>query len=343
MIVEVEPRSPAHDVARLAAALAVHEDVSAWPVCLRDRAFVVVSGDEDLVPEIGSPIVLGRHSTRERGYWLVDRTNGLAPNKVPVAASTVGGDTLWCAAGPCALEDVDDALETALRVRDQGAAALRMGLFKPRSSPYHFLGKGRAGLGPLAEIRAASGLPVVTEVLDPRDVEAVAAVADCLQVDTRNMVNRALLAELGQAGRPVLLMRGLRSTVAEWLRAAEFVFSHGNPDVVLCARGIVSFDDSLAFQPDFGVIAEVRKRTALPVIFDPSHSTGRLAAVAPAALAAAAFGADGLLIEAHVHPGRTYRPGDGPQMYPPGQLGHLLRGCAEVRRLAATLAPAVTP
>ncbi|XKK38592.1 hypothetical protein HFP72_29530 [Nocardiopsis sp. ARC36] len=186
-----------------------------------------------------------------------------------------------------------------------------MGLFKPRSSPYHFQGKGRAGLDALAEIRAESGLPVVTEVIDPRDVEHVARVADCLQVDTRNMLNRALLAELGQGDRPVLLMRGLRSSVTDWLRAAEYVVSRGNTRVVLCARGVASFDDSLAFQPDFGAIMELRRRTALPVVFDPSHSTGRGWAVAPAALSAAAFGADGLLIESHVRPERIYRPGTG--------------------------------
>ncbi|HEX4225461.1 MAG TPA: pyridoxal-5'-phosphate-dependent protein, partial [Pseudonocardiaceae bacterium] len=298
MLVELDPATDRATATALADRLAVHEDVLAWPIRLRGRSFVVVSGDESLVPEVDSASVIGRHGTQKPGYWLVAKDNGVAPEQVRIGSSVVGGDGLWCAAGPCALEDVGDAKETASAVAGQGADAVRMGLFKPRSSPYHFLGKQRAGLAALAEVRASCGRPVVTEVLDPRDVDAVAEVADCLQVDTRNMTNRALLAELGRIDRPVLLMRGLRSTVTEWLRAAEFLFAHGNPDVVLCARGIVSFDDSLAFQPDFGAISELRRRTELPVVFDPSHSTGRADAVGPAALAAVAFGADGLLVEA---------------------------------------------
>ncbi|SMC88955.1 hypothetical protein [Lentzea albidocapillata] len=339
MIIELRPGTSAPEIQAVTSRLAAHDDVTAWPVRLADRVFVAVSGDEDLVPEIGSAAVLARHSTRETGCWLVAGANDVAPSQVSIGDSVVGGGSLWCAAGPCALEDTTDAMDTALLARDQGVAAIRMGLFKPRSSPYHFLGQGRRGLAGLAEIKAATGLPVVTEVLDPRDVEHVAKVADCLQVDTRNMTNRALLAELGGAGRPVLLMRGLRSTVAEWLRAAEFVLANGNSDVVLCARGIVSFDNSLAFQPDFGAIAEVRRHTALPIIFDPSHSTGRVAAVAPAALSAVAFGADGLLLETHVRPERMYRPGDANQMYPVSGISRLLAACAEIKALMPALTP----
>lgn len=337
MLVELDDTADAVAAADVAGRLAVHEDVVAWPVRLGGRQFVAVSGDEALVPEVDSRLVVGRHSTR-RGYWLVAKENAIAPGAVRIGPSVVGG-ALWCAAGPCALENVDDAIRTATTVAEQGAQAVRMGLFKPRSSPYHFPGKQRAGLATLAEVREACGLPVVTEVLDPRDVNCVAEVADCVQVDARNMNNRALLAELGRVGRPILLMRGIRSTVDEWLRATEFVFAHGNPRVVLCARGVASFDDSLAFQPDFGVIAELRRRTELPVIFDPSHSTGRVDAVAPAALAAVAFGADGLLVEAHVAPDRMHSPGDAGQMYPPHRLRRLLDACRQVRELM----PAVEP
>jgi 3-deoxy-7-phosphoheptulonate synthase len=342
VLYEVAPGAPRPLVDRLARRLGAHPDVTAWPVRLAGRTFIVASGDESLLPALDGELadaVLAAHSTTSRGYWLVDRESQVAPAQVRIGDSVIGDGDVWCAAGPCALESIPDTLETAHLLREQGARALRMGLFKPRSSPYHFPGKGRSGLADLAAIRAATGLPVVTEVLDPRDVEAVAEVADCLQVDTRNMTNRALLAEVGTVDRPVLLMRGLRSSVTEWLRAAEFVFSRGNSSVVLCARGVASFDDSLAFQPDFGAIAAVRRRCDLPVIFDPSHSTGRRDAVAAAALAACAFGADGLLIESFRHPERLYRPGDGDQMYPPDRLAELLQACRQVRSIAEKLTP----
>jgi 3-deoxy-7-phosphoheptulonate synthase len=335
MLVEVTPDIGDAELARLIDQFAAHEDVTAWSVRLRGRLFVAVSGDERLIAAPDSRFVLGTWSTTARGYRLVAREAGVAPAAVEVGGSTVGAGLFWAASGPCALESFDDVLITARLLADAGVNALRMGLFKPRSSPYHFQGKGRAGLRLLGEVREAVGLPVVTEVLDPRDVAPVSEVADCLQVDTRNMANRALLAELGGIDRPVLLMRGLRSTVNDWLRAAEYVMSRGNPNIVLCARGIVSFDDSLAFQPDYGAILAVRRHTELPVIFDPSHSTGRADTVAPAALAAAVFGADGLLIESHHAPERIHQPGDGAQMYRPDRVADLLRACAEVKSVAA--------
>lgn len=339
MLIELRADTAQADVAVLAQATAAHEDVEARPVRLRGRLFLAVSGDERLVDVPRSPEVLAVWSTSGRGYQLVARECELVRPSVRIGSSTVGGGKFWIAAGPCALESYDDALATCRALAAQGVDALRMGLFKPRSSPYHFPGKGRAGLRLLAELKTQIGLPVITEVLDPRDVGLAAEVADCLQVDTRNMTNRALLAELGRAGRPVLLMRGLRSTVAEWLRAAEFVVSYGNADVVLCARGVAGFDDSLAYQPDYGAILAVRRATELPVIFDPSHSTGRLDAVAPAALSAAAFGADGLLVESHCAPERMHVPGDAAQAYPPGRVAELIEACAQVRRIGRRSAP----
>nr|WP_230416220.1 hypothetical protein [Micromonospora tarapacensis] len=290
-----------------------------------------------MVTRVRCPAIRAWHSTAERGFWLVDRANALLPERVPLGTGHVGGGGLWFGSGPCALESVPDTVRTAALVRSAGADALRASLFKVRSGPYHFPGKGRAGLSALAEVRAAGGLPVITEVVDPRDVGPVAQVADCLQVDPRNMTNRALLAELGGCGRPVLLMRGVRATVVEWLKATEYVVSHGNPHVIMCARGVVSFDRSLAYQLDYGAVAEVRRHTDLPVIFDPSHSTGSAAAVAPAALAAVMFGVDGLLVETHPAPERMYRPGDAAQMYPVDRIGALLAACRRVRELAAGL------
>lgn len=337
MIIEIDPAAPDRAVVELCGRVTAHEDVTAWPLTINGRRFVVVSGDEALVPPTESPIVLGRHSTHPTGYWLVDRGNEVVPDVVTIGDGEVGCGVLWCAAGPCALESFDDAVATGKAVRAQGAHAMRVGVFKPRTSPYNFQGKERAGVRLLSELKVAVGLPVVTEVLDPRDVAAVAEVADCMQVGTRNMTNQALLKELGSAGRPVLIKRGFRAPVEEWLRAAEFVVAHGNPNVVLCARGVASFDGSLRCMPDFGAVLAARERTCLPIVFDPSHSTGRRDAVTPVALAAAAFGIDGLLIEAHVCPERMHQPGDGAQAYDPDKLGALLRACAEVRRSAAEL------
>jgi len=315
MIIEVDDGADAQAIAVLCESLAIHEDVTAWPVSAGGRRFVAISGDEARVPDVDAPIVIGRHSTNTRGYWLVDRANAIAPATVAVGDTSVGRASLWCAAGPCALESFHDAVATGLAVRRQGAHALRIGIFKPRTSPYNFQGKQSAGVTLLKELKEAVGLPVITEVLDPRDVGPVAEVADCLQVGTRNMTNQALLKELGGAGRPVLLKRGYRTPVEEWLRAAEFVVAYGNPAVILCARGISSFDTSLRFMPDLGAVLAARERTDLPVVFDPSHSAGRVEAVAPVALAAAAFGVDGLLIEAYTAPQHMHRPGDAGQAY----------------------------
>ncbi len=337
MIIEVDKDADAGAVAALCDSLATGDDVAAWPVSIGGRRFVAVSGDEARVPDVDAAIVVGRHSTNARGYWFVDRANGVTPSTVNVGDVPVGRGPLWCAAGPCALESFEDAVATGLAVRQQGAHALRIGIFKPRTSPYNFQGKQGPGVKLLPELKAAVGLPVVTEVLDPRDVGLMAEVADCLQVGTRNMTNQALLKELGGAGRPVLLKRGYRTPVEEWLRAAEFIVAHGNPAVILCARGISSFDNSLRFMPDLGAVLAVRERTGLPVVFDPSHSAGRVDAVARVALAAAAFGVDGLLIEAHIAPQRMYQPGDGGQAYDPTKISDLMAACTAARDITAGL------
>ncbi|MER5646460.1 hypothetical protein [Streptosporangium sp. NPDC002524] len=350
MLIELRPGTPADVAAEVAAQAGAHEDVTAWPVTLAGRTFVVVSGDESLARVPASPAVLARRPTPD-GHWLVRRESGVAPREVTIGPSpgsgppaapgspgqttgaTVGGPRLWWAAGPCALESAEDAVETALAVRAQGAHALRAGLSKTRSSPYNFPGKGVRGLAALAEVRRAAAIPVITEVCDPREVEAVAEVADCLQVDGRQLDNRPLLAELGAQPRPVLLMRGPRASVDDWLRAAEFVLARGNAAVVLCAGA-----SGTPPQPGFGAIAALRAHTDLPVVFDPSHSTGSASLVAPASLAASAYGADGLLIESCVKPGRMYRPGDAAHMFPPESLADLVSACERARDSARSLA-----
>jgi 3-deoxy-7-phosphoheptulonate synthase len=338
VIVEVDRAASPEVMERLHRELTTEPDVSAWPIEFGDRRFILVSGDEALVPDVSNePAVIGAHFTADRGYWLVDRANGVLAATVRVGDAEVGAGAMWCAAGPCALESFDDAVKTGQILAQNGAHALRVGVFKPRTSPYNFQGKGRAGLALLPDLREAVGLPIVTEVLDPRDVEVASTVADCLQVGTRNMTNQALLKELGHARRPVLLKRGVRSPVVEWLRAAEFMAGNGNGEVILCARGIASFDTSLRSMPDFAAILEARKHTQLPVVFDPSHTSGRRDAVARVALAAAAFGADGLLIECHVSPSRMYRPGDGGQAYDPSAVEELMAACNTVRAIAAAV------
>ncbi|MEU3169838.1 3-deoxy-7-phosphoheptulonate synthase [Streptosporangium sp. NPDC006930] len=332
MLIELRPGTSAEVAEEVAALAGAHEDVAAWPVRLAGRVFVVVSGDESLARVPASPAVLARRPTPE-GHWLVRRESGVAPSEVAIGDGVVGGDRLWWAAGPCALESAEDAVETALAVKAQGAHALRAGLSKTRSSPYHFPGKGRRGLEALAEVRRTAAIPVITEVCDPREVEAVAEVADCLQVDGRQLDNRPLLAELGAQPRPVLLMRGPRASLDDWLRAAEFVLTRGNDAVVLCAGA-----SGTPPQPGFGAIAALRARTDLPVVFDPSHSTGSASLVAPASLAAAAYGTDGLLIESCPRPERMYRPGDAAHMFPPESLADLVAACERARDSARSLA-----
>lgn len=336
MIVELAGAVTQDSVDRLIATCFGHPGLTAWEVRIDGRRFVAVSGDEALVsayPE-RQPDVIAVHLTTHDGYWLVARESSLRYD-VRIGAAQVGGgaEHLWLAAGPCAFEDAADVLRIAKHVRDQGAHALRVGLYKPRTSPYNFQGLGRAAFDALRGIRAETGLPIVSEVLDPRDIDAMAEIVDCLQVGTRNMANQALLTALGQAPVPVLLKRGAGASMAEWIRAAEYVVAHGNPHVVMCARGVTSFDTTTRYGLDLGVIPAVKRATGLPVVFDPSHSTGDVRLVRAAAAAAAAFGADGLLVESHDAPHAMYRPGDAPQAYPPTELAELAATANRVRNL----------
>lgn len=215
---------------------------------------------------------------------------------------TVGGDALVVAAGPCSVEDAGMLNATANAVRSAGACVLRGGAYKPRTSPYAFQGLGDAALELLARAREATGLPVVTEVMDTRQIERVAAVADVMQVGARNMQNFALLAELGQCGKPVLLKRGASARVSELLLAAEHIMANGNTAVILCERGIRTFETSTRNTLDVSAIPVLKRETHLPVIVDPSHAGGRADLVTPLALAAVAAGADGLIVEVHPTP-----------------------------------------
>jgi 3-deoxy-7-phosphoheptulonate synthase len=214
----------------------------------------------------------------------------------------IGGEHFAIIAGPCAVESREQTLETAWAVHDAGATLFRGGAYKPRTSPYAFQGLGKEGLRLLAEAKLETGLPIVTEVMDARDIEAVLEVADVLQIGARNMQNYSLLAEVGRSGCPVLLKRGLSSTLDELLMAAEYVLNGGNEAVMLCERGIRTFETSYRFTLDLMAVPVLKERTHLPVIVDPSHAAGRRELVMPLSLAAAAAGADGIIVEVHPHP-----------------------------------------
>jgi 3-deoxy-7-phosphoheptulonate synthase len=223
----------------------------------------------------------------------------------------VGGEHFALIAGPCTVESRDQTLGTARVVRDAGAAMFRGGAYKPRTSPYAFQGLGEAGLRLLAEAKAETGLPIVTELMDARDLEPVLEVADVIQVGARNMQNYTLLSEIGRSGRPALLKRGLSSTLEELLMAAEYILKEGNPNVMLCERGIRTFETAYRYTLDLTAVPVLKELSHLPVIVDPSHAAGRRDLVQPLSLAAAAAGADGIIVEVHPNPEEAIC--DGPQ------------------------------
>jgi 3-deoxy-7-phosphoheptulonate synthase len=233
------------------------------------------------------------------------------PSTLEIAGRRVGGEHFALIAGPCTVESREQTLTTADAVHAAGATMLRGGAYKPRTSPYAFQGLGRAGLRLLAEAKAKTGLPIVTELMDARDLEPVLEVADVIQVGARNMQNYALLAEIGRSGCPALIKRGLSSTLEELLMAAEYVLKEGNPNVLLCERGIRTFETAYRFTLDLTAVPVLKELTHLPVIVDPSHAAGRRALVEPLSLAAAAAGADGVIVE--VHPAPEEAICDGPQ------------------------------
>jgi 3-deoxy-7-phosphoheptulonate synthase len=228
-----------------------------------------------------------------------------------IGGRKIGGEHFALIAGPCTVESREQVLSTAEIVKDAGAALYRGGAYKPRTSPYAFQGLGREGLRLLAEAKAETGLPIVTELMDMRDLDAVLEVADVVQIGARNMQNYPLLAEVGRSGRPALLKRGLSSTLDELLMAAEYILKEGNPSVMLCERGIRTFETAYRFTLDLMAVPVLKELSHLPVIVDPSHAAGRRDLVLPLSLAAAAAGADGIIVEVHPNPDEALC--DGPQ------------------------------
>jgi chorismate mutase/prephenate dehydratase len=246
-----------------------------------------------------------------RGYRLASRDYKAADTVVEVKGVRIGGNGLVVIAGPCAVESGQQVSACARTVREHGGHILRGGCFKPRSSPYSFQGLGWEGLDLLVEAGRAYDLPVVTEVLSPADVGRVASLADILQVGARNMQNFPLLREVGRQHRPVLLKRGMMSSIEELLQAAEYILAQGNQQVILCERGIRTFETATRSTLDLAAIPILRQRTHLPIMVDPSHAAGERALVPPLALAARAAGAHGIMVEIHPEPAKALS--DGPQ------------------------------
>ena len=277
------------------------------------RTIIGCIGDESLLQEAALLSLPGVESVHPvlKPYKLASREFVAERSVVRVGdAAEVGGRALAIVAGPCSVEGRDMLRQTARSVAAAGAGMLRGGAFKPRSSPYAFQGLGLAGLKMLAEVRAETGLPIVTEVMDTRQVELVAEYADVLQIGARNMQNFALLSEVGRVQRPVLLKRGLSATLKEFLMAAEYVMAQGNRDVILCERGIRTFETATRNTLDVAAIPVLKAETHLPVVVDPSHAGGRADLVAPLSFAAIAAGADGLLVEVHPCPEEALSDGD---------------------------------
>ena len=226
-------------------------------------------------------------------------------------------------AGPCSVESEEQILESARAVKAAGADLLRGGAFKPRTSPYAFQGMGLQGLKLLSLAGKETGLPIITEVIDPRDVSWVAEFADILQIGTRNMQNFSLLKEVGQTGRPVLLKRGMYSTLEEWLNCAEYILSEGNPHVILCERGIRTFETYTRNTLDLSAVPAIKELTHLPIIIDPTHSTGRISLIGPMSLAAVAAGADGIIVEVHYKPAEALCDAD--QALTPAMFSDIMR------------------
>jgi len=242
-------------------------------------------------------------------YKLASREFHPQNTIVKVHDVAIGGDEVVIIAGPCAVESEEQLLSTAKAVKAAGASILRGGAFKPSTSPYQFRGLGERGLQILAQAREETGMPIITEVMTPNDVELIASYADILQVGARNMQNFILLDEVGKTKKPVMLKRGLSSTIQEWLLAAEYILSQGNEQLILCERGIRTFETYTRNTMDISAIPIIRKVSHLPIIADPSHGTGKWYLVAPVALAAIAAGADGLMIEVHPNPDKALKDG----------------------------------
>jgi 3-deoxy-7-phosphoheptulonate synthase len=297
-----------------------------------DKAVIAVLGGNtgQVQTDVFTVLPSVEHVTRiMKPYKLASREFKTGDTVVSCNDIEIGGKRIVVMAGPCAVETREQMIEIAKLVKDSGASILRGGAFKPRTSPFSFQGLANAGLDLLAQAREESGLPIATEVVDPSDVALVAETADILQIGSRNMQNYALLTSAGKSRRPIILKRGFACTITEWLTAADYLLDGGNNNVILCERGIRTFEDSVRFSLDIASIAVIKKVSHLPIIVDPSHAAGHYSFVPSIAKAAVAAGADGLLIEVHPNPKEALV--DGAQSLTPVAFDRLMN---ELRPIA---------
>ncbi len=298
-----------------------------------ERTIIGVIGSEDVLRVQPLEVIPGVEKVMPvlKPYKLVSREFKPESSVIDLGGSiAIGGKTLVVMAGPCSVESREMLFETARAVKRAGAVVLRGGAFKPRTSPYSFQGMGEEGLKLLREAARATGLRVVTELLDTRDIQKVEQYADIIQIGARNMQNFELLKEVGQSKKPVLLKRGLSATITEFLLAAEYILNQGNFNVILCERGIRTFETATRFTLDLNAVPVIKKLSHLPIVVDPSHATGEWDYVAPMAKAAVAAGADGLIVE--VHPNPEVALSDGPQSLLPKKFAALITDLRKVAR-----------
>ncbi|MFC3891125.1 3-deoxy-7-phosphoheptulonate synthase [Lentzea rhizosphaerae] len=309
-----------------------------------DRTIVGLIGDVDLFATLNLRSLTGVADVVRISvpYKLISREHHPDRSTVHVGGVPIGPDTVTLIAGPCAVETHEQTLAAAHMAQAAGATVLRGGAYKPRTSPYAFQGLGEAGLKILADVREETGLPIVTEVVSADDVDTVAAYADMLQVGTRNMQNFPLLQAVGRAGKPVMLKRGMSATIEEWLMAAEYIAQRGNLDIVLCERGIRTFEKATRNTLDIAAVPVAQRLSHLPVIIDPSHSGGRRDLVLPLTKAAIAVGADGVIVDVHPHPETALC--DGPQALITSDLPELAEAVGTLTEVTGrTQARSLTP
>ena len=301
----------------------------------KERTIIGAIGDESLLVSMALEAMPGVESVMPimKPYKLVSREFRKEATIIDLGNGVRIGDTeLQVIAGPCSVENRESLVECAKQVKTAGARILRGGAFKPRTSPYDFQGLGTEGLKLLAEAKKETGLPIISELMDPRDTELMCEYVDIIQIGARNMQNFRLLMEVGKAGKPVLLKRGLSATLKEFLMSAEYIASQGNSQIILCERGIRTFETATRNTLDLSAVPVLKEETHLPIFIDPSHSAGRWNLVAPLAKAAIAVGADGLMIEVHIDPANALC--DGAQSLKPSKFTALM---AELRKVAAAV------
>ncbi len=300
----------------------------------KERTIIGAIGDESLLSSIQLDALPGVENVMPilKPYKLVSREFRKEGTVIEFGGIRIGEREVMVIAGPCSVENKDSLIDTARKVQASGAKILRGGAFKPRTSPYDFQGLGFDGLKLLAEARKATGLPIISELMDPRDTETFCEYVDIVQIGARNMQNFRLLTEVGKIKKPVLLKRGLSATIKEFLMSAEYIAAQGNSQIILCERGIRTFETATRNTLDLSAVPVLKEETHLPVFVDPSHAVGRWALVAPMAKAAVAVGADGLMIEVHADPENALC--DGAQSLKPSKFASLME---EIKRVAESI------